>query len=447
MELQFSPNIIIKGILEEAGVFGILAIGMMLVLVAVLLAMRARMAALVLLLASMCLSNLAGPVGLTATAIRWGTLLCMVPLGLPAVTKQGAAMISLYAYAFFSLLCFPRSPYAMWSLQRSIALIMLMIAVPGVLRVMFDKGFDPTKIFKWLIVIAGVWALINATALTGYITEKEAGRFEGGAISVGYSALVMGTLLPFTIWGTFNRWSVVFRVISAGIASMLSVLLVFGASRGGAFMGAIACIPLLLKLSVKRIVTGILVLTLIAGAVFVMFQQAGSQQQELILARFAGTGGTSTLSGRIDLWRTGLHRAVSSLLLGSGSGTGLVSKLGRQTGQGFHNAFITIWVEAGLFGLAAFVIALMITLKRGLAAMRATKTDPELQAIVRTTFGIALGIGALCMVESTITSATNMLIGAYLIVTVMIHEIWLRTRPEFVVQVEIPQLPAYGYGY
>lgn len=432
MSSRFDIAHILSRIAEEAGVWGVIAIGLAIVLLVGILIMRARLLALALLFAAMCFSNFKEPIGTAAVAIRWISLICLVPLGVTAINRrQGIVVLLLMIYAFSLIIFSVRSHYPLWSLQRSIALVLLIVGVCGSVQVLLERGVRPERLFKGMVFLGVIWAVVNVLPLRGYMQAPAEERYVGEASAAGYGALVMGVLLPFTLWGVFHKWSHLWRIISAGTAAILAVLLLFVATRGGAFLGAIACIPLLLRLSFKRLAVGALVLVLIAGSIALVMRWTHPVQQEFIYRRYIGFSGREITTGRKRLWSTAWNKCASSPWLGHGSGSAILPRL--RAGAFitvFHNAYLTVWYETGIFGFMVFITALFVVIRRGVFVFIRSRDHPDLQLDARLMLGLVLGLAAFSLVENGIAGSTNISIGMYLMTIAVIQHFWLRLQPE-----------------
>ena len=415
---------------EIGGFWAILGMGLGLVLLVVILAFKARFAAVSLLAFAMCFSLSTGALGDIAVMVRWFALICLLPLSIQGLRRQGPAVILLWVYAFLSTLCCVWSVSPMWAFQKSLGLLLLVIGLPGVVQILLDKGAKYETFFVGIIILACLWAILNVLPLGVHLSYPDAARFKGGATSPGYNALVMGIMMPFCLWGIFRKWSLFFKVFCTAILLLLIVVLMFGATRGGAFMGLIACIPLILKFSMKRIVTASLYIGLVVMLCYAAFNLAGSSQQAFVIRRYSGESGDSALTGRGWLWEAGLEACRENIWLGEGAGSASIYGNAYLDGHGFHNSYLIIWHSSGIFGALAFLFATIISLHKGwwILLMARGTNNPETQLIARVLFGLVLGMSVLGMVEGTLSSSTNFIIGMYVLIIVLINDLYRQLK-------------------
>ena len=425
----FDPFGIFKHVLEMTGIWGILAMGFMVVMLIAVLALRARLLALTFLFIAMCFSSLEEPFETVFVAIRWICLICLVPLGIQGFSKQGYGVWFMCLYAMLVLIFSVRAFNVFWSLQRSIALLLLIIGASGSLQSVIDKGIRFESLFKGIAIMGTIWAVLNILPFGTFLGTYTAERYAGVGTSVGYNSLVMGLLFPFTIWGVLHQWPRTWRIISGITAIVLVILMLFVATRGGAFLALIASIPILLHFSFKRFAIGMLLLMLIIGASAFILQKASHKQQQFILRRYAGKSELGVTTGRAFYWKIGLRECLKSPFLGHGSGTGIVPGERSKKGGGItlHNSYLSVWYEGGIISVIAFVFTFVITIRRGILAIIRSRHDPEFQLLARTMLGITLGLAAFGMVESTLAGATNILVGMHLLAIILIQNLWVAT--------------------
>lgn len=411
--------------LLEAGPIAVGGVALVIMAVVLIMVMRARLLAMVVLIFAMCFSLFGGGLGVTAVAARWLAIIVLVPLGLPGLFQQGRVMGLLWIYVILLMFGSVRAVDFFWSLQKGGALALLMISLPGTLALYLSQpNARPEKLLRWLLLLACIWAGVNILPLRSHLVQGGIARYTGEAESPGLNALVMGLLLPIAVWGALRKGRLFVRVASGLSAAALTIVLLFGATRGGAFMGAIACIPMLLKISAKRLVQGALVVGLVGVAAMAAINYAPREQREFILERYSGQAGKSTFTGRAYLWKEGLEECLKDPWFGKGAGSAGVHGELYLSGHGFHNAYLIIWFGAGILGLTAFLLAIGVSVRRGFAVVRRCRRNPQEDLTARLMLGSLLGLAAVSMFEGTLSSSTNFVVGMFLVYMTMLNYAW-----------------------
>jgi len=410
--------------LQEGGGWAIVGVGLSFILMLVLVLLRARVTCLVVLFYALSFSLFAGAFGTIFTGIRWLVLLAMVPLAIHGLRGLGMGVYAMWAYGALGLLFCFRAPSISYAMEKGIGHALMLVAVPGVIKVALDKGMKAQTLFKALALLAGIWTGVNVLSLRAHLAGHASERFQGEAVSPGYFALVQGLLLPFLIWGVFMAWSAVWRTLCIVGSGLLSVLLVFGATRGGPFMAVIIAIPLVLRASLRRVMVGALVILVTVAAIYFTLSFAGAAQKQFVAQRYSGSGGSAALTGRVALWQKSLRAALESPVFGHGTSSSTIYGLRELGRSSAHNAYLIVWYEAGIFGLLAFILSLWVNVVRSFRIIRRSKDDPEMNLLGRLCLGITLGLAAISFFEANLAGATNVVIGIYLMATVLIHWAW-----------------------
>jgi O-antigen ligase len=201
--------------------------------------------------------------------------------------------------------------------------------------------------------------------LSGHSPHVLTGRpYIGITLDPNGSAALFVTVLPFAILLASERGPK--RWLGLAVAALLVAAVVQTGSRGGVIGLLVVALILILRAGPRRrwmYVVGVAV----GAAIFAL------AANETLLARFQtifapeADYNLTDREGRIQVWTRGIGYMLSRPLLGVGlnnfeTAEGILSgKVNEGYGIGYtaaHNAFVQIGAELGVFGLAAFVVAL-----------------------------------------------------------------------------------------
>jgi len=345
----------------------------------------------VITLGGVTISRLVAPVALLIVLIelvRGGAMMVVRPPVLFALAYSGWALAS-----------------GMWTVSASHTLNLLgSLAIALVYMLSFAVLVDSERQVKAVIyVLAGCSLLIGVVSLltfAGYPIlagdSLQAGRAQGGVGDPNFFANVQLVAFPLVLVLAASekrfwlRWGLVLTALVT-IGSVLSTL-----SRGGliALTLVLVLIPFVPARSLfasQRQKTAIMLL-LVAG-VLVLFSRPAFRAEVVTRATTIFTGGTETGSssgsGRTELWKAARHSidehpllgvgyggfpSVSTELLNSTPGVDLSKIAPHPNGIEVHSAYLGTAADLGLVGLALFVSVLVstgVTLKRVAARGRA----------------------------------------------------------------------------
>jgi len=298
-----------------------------------------------------------------------------------------------------------------WQFQKSGLLIIVATSIP------FAYGNRPFQVFHFslvgLAIVATVFSVYSFTSLPGHLND--AARLSGFMKGAPWFSMVLGGLLPFSLWGVLQapfRWlQIVF-----GMGFVLgTITLVFSGQRAGTIAGLLGVIPMLLITLRQRKIMGrtALALILLSTLVFAFFKQSSTERTNFLLHRYAREAG---LSDREWVWEMALTEINKSPLLGRGIGA--VEALSQSS---FHNAYLDVWYNTGLPGLFFFVAAQLYFFYRILLLIRFVK-DRNARLLLALSLGYMLGFMELCFFESAGAGASNVNVILYLFLGVLISK-------------------------
>jgi O-antigen ligase len=341
---------------------------------------------------------------------RWVAVLLLLlsSLFLKRMTMPLGSMLFLgyVAFGFIGLLF---SGSDSWQFQRTALLIAVAVAIP------IAFGDRPWRTFQLtLIGIAGVatiFSIYNFTSLPAHLGE--AARLSGYAKAAPWFAMVLGSLLPFSLWGFWNAPSRALRLISGAGFFFGTITLVFSGQRAGTVAGLLGVAPLLWLNLKKRKTMGwtVLILILVSLMGFFIFRQSSTERMDFLLRRYDSAAG---LSNREEIWEEARAEIGRSPLLGRGTGAAE-----RVLSYSFHNTWLEVWYNTGLPGLVLFLAAQIYFFYR-VNLLRRSFKDPEAQSVLALALGFMLGFLALCIFESVGAGASNVNIVLYIFLGVFL---------------------------
>ena len=390
----------IEGFLEAAGPLGILAGMVVLGVLALLAFLNNRQVLVGLYLASLMFSGfVVGWVDTGSTLVRW---LILVVLAVTAaqgwrMPGLGAMMIGLFALYQLSTVLF--SPVKFWGAQK--AALMLIAAVPMGAAITHSLAGreDVKRLLKMFLLAAGLYAVMGLLTLPSL---RVGSRFAGATSSAPLFVLTGGLLLPVAVWGALQegltrRW----RSYSGVVALCVGVLCLFSGQRTGTLAGFVGCVPLVLRLTGRRVAATALLL-LASGSVLLLVFHAMPEQGDYVYDRFT----SMDTSGREERWEAAREACMRSPFIGHGEGADQILPFG------FHNAFLVTWYNGGIVGLVLFAGAFVAMAVQGVLAVLGARWtgDTELGDLGRLVLGWTLAAIAAGFFESKLVSPSNIAI-------------------------------------
>jgi len=347
-----------------------------------------------------------------ATIARWiATLLLFLSVVFMdrLVIPQGPLLFLGYASFGFIGLFFANSDS--WQIQRGVLLIAVAAAIPLALSNRPWRTY--MQALSGVIVIATIFAAHNFVSLPAHLGE--ASRLSGYAKAAPWFAMVLGGLLPFSLWGFWNAPRQWLRLLSGAGFLMGAITLGFSAQRAGTIAGLIGIAPLLfLALKGRRTVVWTVLLVVMVSLIgMIYFRESSSQRVAFLLSRYNRTEG---LSNREAIWDLAISEIGKSPLIGRGTGAAETV-----FSSSFHNTWLEVWYNAGLPGLVLFIAAQFYFFYR-IYVLSRTFRNPAARPVLALVLGYMLGFFALCTVESVGAGASNINIVLYIFLGVLISQ-------------------------
>jgi O-antigen ligase len=433
----------LEALIESVGIAGVMGIAVVAMVIVIIIMLRGSGLALLLLIITYSLVFVQA--GGISTVAFFGRVICLLFLCF-GITKSfrspGWAVHLFLAYVFLGLSFSPFSRFVPWALQRGVLLLLTTTGLTFGVASYLDSPSAIRNVCRMFVAAGVVWTVISVIFLRDFLFSSDL-RFQGGGETSPVSYALSGALLlPFMFWAFTQRGSTILRITGFASLVVIPICLFLSGTRTAFVVAAIATLPLMLKRNAKQVV----VMLIATGMIGAVITTAGG-----LLLRGRDTSWVTerltnaTLSGRQERWAFAVGQCMQSPLIGRGIG-GSDFAAGFETGNTiFHNAYLSIWYNTGMVGLALVVTVIVSKI---LAARKLTKsvTDPILIDASRLAFGLILSIAAVAMVENSISGSSNPMVAMFLIACTMIERIRvISEEQQFLVQAPIP--PVYYPQY
>lgn len=403
MDFSLPQSLLRLGLLDTA----ILTVGGSFILYSGLTDRKHILLMILILSAASVGSRIHGVEGLASV----GRLVALVLLLAGAIVRgrlrPSPGVILFWGYVAFGVISLLQAINSEWQAQRCILLGILAVTIPFAFG---DKNYTTLKASLIAIAIAGAaFSLFHFTALPSQLGK--ASRFSGYLKGAASYAMVLGGFLPFMLWGTWRAGHPSLRMIS-GVGFLLGAIsLVLSGQRTGTVAGLIGILPLLfILLRRKTILLAILLVALPVFTSYQMVQQGGRDRGTFLLDRYSAS---SDLSGRPTIWKRALSEIAKQPLIGRGIGASEnVIK------NSFHNTYLEVWFNSGIFGLFLFLAAQVFFLFRAFLLVRRSETL-EAKSLGALALGYMMGFIVISFFESAGAGASNLNLILYLLLGVI----------------------------
>ena len=342
----------------------------------------------------------------TATVmLRWYAIALLAVSVLALRRFPGKAWLAYFGFVllgtFLALASLALGEIPIGAMQLSVLVFGVTLAVGSLAGHINDRA-DLTKICGLFVVAAAIWAIVTGVYIPSLGNEgviTGAGRFTGASGSGPVVAMTGATLLPFALWGALFPWARMWRILSGALFVVMVICLLATTQRTGIFGGTIACIPLLVRHSLKKLIVVVLLVASVAGTGYYLASR-GREHAKFVGERIT----TFDTGGRAGRWAFALEQIRQAPLWGRGHG--VHDELATKHRQGVHNAYLAIWYNTGLVGIvlvfAAFVIT---TLQASRGIMR--PPDPETLEFAKLFLGLLMGVTAMGLAETSFAASSN----------------------------------------
>jgi O-antigen ligase len=350
-----------------------------------------------------------------AALLRWVSIYILFLAGIIlGKLKLSLGIVLIWGYAFLGFLYLFRAISINWQFQRSMLLIIVSVTIPFAYSSINYAGYK--KSITLIAIAASIFNILNFIPLFDNLNNPV--RYSGYAKGAPAVTLFMGGFLPFTFWGLTNQANSRIVKIISGFGLLFGIItLIFSGQRAGTISGLISLIPLLFTVIKSNIRSAIKIFSLLLVVVVMMFifiQNSSIERLEFLLNRYNLESG---FSNRDLIWRFAISQIEQSPIQGHGIGAVEVAY-----DFGFHNAYLEIWFNTGLFGVLLFLASQFYFLFRIIHQLLASN-DPEIKSIYNLALGYMAGFIAICLVESKGAGASNTNMILYLFLGTMVTNI------------------------
>jgi O-antigen ligase len=381
--------------LTNAGVLGLFAFIILVMGLLTLTALGKTKILLYLFLILLMFSGFAvAAIDSASTLLRWTLIFLLGLTAMRGAASPGPPAILLGAFAVWGIVCSPIAPSMWWAIQRGGLLLVLALPAAAAIARGIDGLPDIIRMLKGFLVAGGLYVVLGLATLPS-LMESGGERFSGAGESAPLFVMTGGLILPVALWGALNRSLRSWRWFCVAIAVCTALLCVVSGQRTGTFAGFIGCIPLLMRFGLRRVLSGAAIVG-IGIAVVLVVLSGMPEQADFVYRRFTSADTT----GRIERWLFAVDLCLQEPFFGHGIGANMTM------GMGFHNAFLTIWYDGGLLGLALFLGAFVWQLGVGVR-LAFSRLQQEYRDLALLLLGLTLALIAGAFFESKLDSPSN----------------------------------------
>ncbi|MCH7840007.1 MAG: O-antigen ligase family protein [Planctomycetes bacterium] len=221
------------------------------------------------------------------------------------------------------------------------------------------------------------------------------------------------------LWATLRGWNPLWRALGVFGVFSIPLCLFLSGTRTAMVVGVLSCAPILFRGSMLRSI-GIWVLVGMLGIGAFMFGQ--SMLQGRSTRHISDRLTTLDLSGRASKWSYALESCLTSPVFGHGAGGAETLRQDSASGVIFHNAYLAIWYNTGIIGLVCVVSVLISQGLRAMYLMRRAP-DPVARDVMRVAFGMLLALGAIGMVENSLSSPSDAVIAMFVMMVSLVERV------------------------
>jgi len=341
--------------------------------------------------------------------LRWLSILLLFGFGvLRKRMSVSLGLLFFWGYILFGLIFLFRAISFNWQFQRSLLLLIVAVAIPLAYS---NETYKSLKLSLVAIsIVAAIFALVNFLPLITHLGE--AVRFSGYSKKAPEFAMSLGAMLPFTFWGLWEVKHKGIQVVCASGFFAGLVSLILSGQRTGTIVGLLGLFPLLLARGRSKnlrwfLLVGIPPLLL----AYTLIQFPSVERMNFLLGRYSLDSG---LSDRGLIWQNSFSEINENPLMGRGIGAAE-----NVQSDSFHNSYLEVWFNTGLWGLVFFLASQMYFLYRIFLLGRVSK-EPEITAALALALGYMIGFIFMCFFESAGAGASNINVLLFLFVGVML---------------------------
>lgn len=374
-----------------------------------LLTRRLYMMVFILVLSAALVGTILPLLDNIAALCRWLAILLLLVAGLlQSRVKISFGFLLFWGYVLAGILFLFRAENLSWQIQRGV----LLLAVAAALPLAFSTASQASlKATLTAIAVAGaLYALLNFVSLPTSLSE--ATRYTGFTSGAPTFVIVLGSLLPFSLWGAWQADSKIIRGICAAGLLLGIVTLLFSGQRAGTLAGLISLVPFVLVFPQRKTLLQFgLLLVLLALLTLLLLQLTSADKLNFLLSRYSLSSG---LSYRDWIWSSALAEIAASPFIGHGIGASETVM-----SYSFHNAYLEVWYNTGIVGLFLFITSQLYFFYR-IFYLSQRPQAAAIKPFLALALGYMLGFTVVCLFESTGAGASNLNLMLYLLLGVFL---------------------------
>jgi len=274
-----------------------------------------------------------------------------------------------------------------------------------------NENYKSLRLSLVSISIAGaIFSLLSFLSLPSHLGEAE--QFAGFTKKATQFSQILGGFLPFTLWSLWWANHIAIKTACASGFFLGVVSLILGGTRAATIAGLLSIFPLLLTFANRKNIKWLLFLVippLLLG--YILFQHSSVERMNFLLERYSIDAG---LSDREIFWKKSFSEIDKNPLLGRGIGAAE-----NVLSDSFHNAYLEIWFNTGLFGLLLFLASQICFLYR-IAYLARISNVSEIRSVLALVLGYMIGFIFMCIFESIGAGASNLNMILYLFLGVLV---------------------------
>lgn len=295
--------------------------------------------------------------GLTFVTVSIWTSAALAVLAMAAGTRVPAPKMADYLAVAFFILCYAS---LLWTQSASSWPVHVYWYAACLTAYLLTRLFTRSRSGLRLLgygILAGIavgGALISETTNAWNVAEE---RQSIEALNANFTAYALaGSLYACLVLDKYRVFPTAVRLALLPVAGFVLYKVVLLGSRGALLSAAAVCSwPLLSRVVPSRLVPLCVAAAVSVAVLFVL----GAFDYVLAVIDLLSARSTGDLSGRLPTWEEARAVIFAHPLLGIGIGAFPVVS---DAGIGAHNVFLTILLEVGFVGLAAFVAFLVAVL-------------------------------------------------------------------------------------
>lgn len=417
----------IQQLIETTAGFGVIALAVFIIAGLVMAALGQRRALLTLYIMAFPFSGFPiAAIDSASTLFRWFLMLMLALTCLRGMAFPGWGTVAFAASALLAALMGLYGPIPWYSTQRAGLLLVMTLPFAAAIAHYLSTKEDFFRLLR-VFVIAG--AMMVVLGVLGF-RDAEEGQYQAGILGrAGMMSFTGGLLMPWLLWGGANEymkrnWRWICLLLFCSLAGVVAIT----GRRGGIVAGLIACVPIVAKFGLRRLRL-VLVAVLLFAVTLVVVAAVFPVQFDYVIERFT----EGSLSGRELIWAIAWNASMENPWVGRGMNTEY-----QVVSNGFHNVWLKVLYEVGIFGLLAFALVFAYGTVQAIRYMLAGQSA-VVRDMARLTLGLLMGAGVMSMFESSVFGPGSGNISSFtlIIAVVLAHRLKHMAQNERTIQADL----------